>query len=171
MTDTQQRTMPYPAIAVANSLIEIAESNGKKLDPMKLQKLVYYAHGWFMVFQDRPLINEEIQAWRYGPVIRSVYYYFKRYGAISIDGPAKVSEADLCCVPPEDTLTHALLQEVWRVYGKYRGVQLSTMSHSEGTPWDKAWSRNQEHLESVVIPNDDIKKHFKSILEKSGAHD
>ena len=37
--------MSYPAKAVANYFIEIANCEGKQLSPMKIQKLAYFAHG------------------------------------------------------------------------------------------------------------------------------
>lgn len=40
---------------------------------MKLQKLVYYSQAWSLVWDEKPLFNEEIQAWRHGPVVSELY--------------------------------------------------------------------------------------------------
>ncbi|QLH42366.1 MAG: DUF4065 domain-containing protein [Coxiellaceae bacterium] len=47
---------------------------------MKLAKLIYVAHGWSLALNDVPLIDEAVQAWKFGPVIESVYHEFKHFG-------------------------------------------------------------------------------------------
>ena len=55
--------MTYQAVAIANAFIDIGkQNNATDLTPMKLQKLVYFAHGWNLGATGRPLINEEVEA-------------------------------------------------------------------------------------------------------------
>jgi uncharacterized phage-associated protein len=72
--------MTYSPLAIANYFIELAKKKDKFITPMKLQKLVYFAHGWCLALSDEPLIDEKIEAWKYGPVVTSLYHEFKRYG-------------------------------------------------------------------------------------------
>lgn len=44
-----------------------------EMTAMKLQKLVYYAQTWSLVWNESPLFNEPIEAWTNGPMVRSVY--------------------------------------------------------------------------------------------------
>ena len=67
---------PYSALAIANFFLE----NHKSISPMKLQKLVYFAHGWNLAISNNPLIKEPIEAWDYGPVISTIYNEFKLFG-------------------------------------------------------------------------------------------
>ena len=39
-----------------------------QVDPRKLQKLVYYAQAWSLVWRQRPAFGERIEAWVDGPV-------------------------------------------------------------------------------------------------------
>jgi uncharacterized phage-associated protein len=39
----------------------------------KLQKLCYYSQAWHLVWDERPLFDERIEAWANGPVTRSLY--------------------------------------------------------------------------------------------------
>jgi len=66
----------YRSMAVANWFID----HVRNLTPLKLQKLIYYAHGWHLALRDQPLIDELIEAWEYGPVVPNVYHEFKEFG-------------------------------------------------------------------------------------------
>ena len=80
--------MSYDARAIANYFLERARLEGKSLDQMKLQKLVYYANGWHIAIKEEPWIDEQVEAWRYGPVIQSLRDAFREYGDQAIDAPA-----------------------------------------------------------------------------------
>ncbi len=71
---------PNNSIAVANAFLDLAKKSEEEITHMKLQKLIYIAHGFNLSNFDFPLIDEQVEAWRYGPVIRSVYDEFKSYG-------------------------------------------------------------------------------------------
>ena len=43
------------------------------MSAMKLQKLCYYSQAWSLVWDDRPLFNEEFQAWANGPVCPELF--------------------------------------------------------------------------------------------------
>jgi uncharacterized phage-associated protein len=55
--------MPFDSKAVANEFLKLAEQDGVKLSPMKLLKLVYFAHGWHLALKGEPLLNERVEAW------------------------------------------------------------------------------------------------------------
>jgi uncharacterized phage-associated protein len=69
-----------------------ADELGAPVDPMSLEKLVYYAQAFHFVLKDEPLFPDELQAWKWGPVIPGVYKKYATYGANPIilahDGPA-----------------------------------------------------------------------------------
>ena len=46
----------------------ILERQGS-MTTMKLQKLVYYCQAWSLVWDERPLFDESIEAWANGPVL------------------------------------------------------------------------------------------------------
>jgi uncharacterized phage-associated protein len=161
---------PYPSMAVANSILDIAEKKGQKLDPLKLQKLLYFAHGWHLAFFEKPLIDEEIQAWKYGPVIQTVYDAFKIFGADEIDGPS-ISYGDgtfaIFDIGSADTDRHNLFQEIWKAYGHLSGLELSALSHETDSPWYKVWNTNETKLRYLSISNEIIADYFKNQLKKS----
>ena len=86
--------MSYLAAAVANSFLEIAKSAGEPLDPMKLQKLVYFGHGWHLGYEPGALSVENAQAWRWGPVFPDLYHAIKIWGSGPIMEPVVAVEVD-----------------------------------------------------------------------------
>lgn len=44
-----------------------------QMSAMKLQKLMYYSQAWTLAWTDRPLFDEEIEAWAKGPVLPALY--------------------------------------------------------------------------------------------------
>ncbi len=128
-----------------------AQGEGEAITPLKLQKLIYFAHGWHLAVQGKPLIKEGVKAWPYGPVIPSIYDEYKSYGgqAIPTIEVDNIIEEGLL----NDTITVKLLDKVWEEYGKLGAFQLSNMTHESDTPWQKTET-------SDVIPDEEIRKYF-----------
>lgn len=158
--------------SIANFFLELAASSGTPLDPMKLQKLVYYANGWYAGYRKQPLLNEPIEAWPYGPVIPSLYHEFKGYGSDPIRHPATEwnSEAkDFNPVaPPVDQDLRTFLSNIWRSYGGYTGIKLSEMTHAPGGPWDVTWRRSGG-MRGVDIPTELIADHFATAIAQANS--
>lgn len=154
--------MAHDARAIANKMLDIARAKGIALTPMHILKLVYIAHGWNLAIHDKPLVRDNIEAWRFGPVIRSVYDAFKVFGTDPIDETLRY-------VPEErmSTEEQALLERVVDVYGRHEAFRLSSLTHKEGTPWDTVWNRQRgDRQRGAVIPDSLIKQHFLELGRK-----
>ena len=161
--------MAYSPEAVANAFLEIAERAGVAISPMKIQKLVYFAHGWHLAINGTPLINAPIHAWRYGPVIESLYGQFRDFGNDAItrravgvrglpDGNIELYEPT---ISPTDYDRSKLVQRIWEVYGDYTAIQLSNMTHEPRTPWHQVTTRYPlSSRVRVTIPDDLIREYF-----------
>jgi len=159
----------YSAKAVANAFLDIAESEGARIAPMKLQKLIYLAHGWSLGLAGRVLISDPVQAWTYGPVIESIYHEFKAFGSGFIN--VKATELNLnektfefTSLTPQidegDDDVNSLIAKVWKVYGKYTGLQLSNITHQSDTPWSDCYTGAR----NVSIDNKVIKEHYAKLI-------
>lgn len=172
--------MAYDAKAVANYFLECAERSGQKLDPLKLQKLVYFAHGWCLALTGQPLVADRVEAWAYGPVIRRLYGEFKHFGDGAITGRATevtvergatgprvltfTPTIDACAEDADHArVARALLDRVWEVYGKFSGVQLSNMTHAADGPWQCTRKQNPG-VRDPVIDDCDIREYFRKLL-------
>lgn len=166
--------MGYDPKSIANVFLAMAEAEGKRLTPLQLIKLVYIAHGWYLALTSKPLIRESPEAWQYGPVVPSLYHEFKKFGNSPITGRCEYA---FDIAPPElpedgeDGGLHRFLQKIWKVYGKYTGAQLSTLTHQEGTPWHEVWFHHGgKDRHGADIPNDLIRKHYQELKAKNAGN-
>jgi uncharacterized phage-associated protein len=151
--------MSYCASMIANYFLKKAKQAGEHLSPMKLLKLVYFAHGWNLAIKDQSLLKEPVEAWPYGPVISSLYHQFKKFGNEAITESASVDEKEIQNLE-SDFATQALLNNIWSVYSKYTAVQLSNLSHEKGSPWDKAWHDEDGRYNYHHVISDEIIKNY-----------
>jgi uncharacterized phage-associated protein len=151
----------YSAKEVANYFIDRANREGIELTPLKLIKLVYFAHGWNLALAGDPLIEDPVEVWDYGPVIPSLYHSVKKYG----DG--HVSER----IRPQagvdgDEETRNVLDAVWDVYGDTDAIVLSDITHMPGTPWHDVYTEYDGNPpQGEDIDNSRIKAHFRDKLD------
>lgn len=69
------------AFEIVPHLLKQSEKSAESLiTPLKLQKLLYYAQAWSLVFRGKALFYEDIEAWVHGPVIPLVYQRYKHHG-------------------------------------------------------------------------------------------
>ena len=169
--------MGYSAKAVANYFLEKYGDEG--ISPLKIQKLVYIAHGWYMAFYgaEEPLVDDEYaEAWKYGPVFASLYHEFKHIGREPILGLAMETDLDQNNKPimstPEvregDEDARRLLDRIWEVYGGYSALKLSAMCHQKDSPWDKA---RDDGIRNAHINNKEIQIHYERKLNGDQAND
>ncbi|HYW19308.1 MAG TPA: type II toxin-antitoxin system antitoxin SocA domain-containing protein [Nodularia sp. (in: cyanobacteria)] len=98
---------------------------------MKVQKLLYYSQSLYLAIYDQPLFDEDIQAWRYGPVCPPAYRFYSEFEAQQLPIPSQ----ELLLQIPQDE--KKLLEEIWGYFGGYHAYRLSDMTHLE-FPWKKA---------------------------------
>ena len=162
--------MAYKTKAIANIILNKAAENGEKLKPLKLQKLIYYACGYYQAAYDVPLIDRSIEAWDYGPVIPEIYQEFKAFGSGEITRPAReldweTSEFAPVPIPTGDSNLLKVVDFVWASYGKYSGLHLSDMAHSNGSPWDITRKKNPG-IKNAGIPSEALVNHFSKFVKK-----
>lgn len=95
----------------------------------KLQKLVYYSQAWSLVWDQRPLFPERIEAWANGPVCPDLYALHRGQfivGNLAIGNPDALQ-------PDERETIDAVLE----YYGDKHPQWLSDLTHAE-SPWRDA---------------------------------
>lgn len=157
--------MPHSSLAIANEFIRRA-SKTRPLTHMQIQKLVYLSHGWKLGTVHRPLIEDEFEAWDFGPVVRRLYDALTRYGRAPItrevrwgdDTPFRSDDAEIAFAELRPSEAD-VVELVWQNYGKFPAFQLSALTHKEGSPWAEAYVKGQNR----VIRDEKIEEYFEHI--------
>ncbi len=148
----------YDAVVVANELIALAKQDSIPVTNMKLQKLVYIAHGYCLAIFDRPLISNDVHAFEFGPVIPTLYNRLKKNGSKPIEHTVQTDSQELV----ENGLANVIVSKVWDAYKNLDALKLSAITHEANTPWEEVWQKNR----FGIISPDVIKKHYKQLLDE-----
>jgi len=153
--------MYLPSKTIANNFLQWDFTDGSaSITPMKLQKLVYMAHGWHLAIHNEPLIEEQFEAWPYGPVEDTLYHIFKQFRNSPITQYAKtwVGDKEVSYVANSDKFK-AVFDAVVNKYGAFSALKLSALTHMPGTPWSQTRASGQTY-----ISNDLIREHFRGLV-------
>ncbi len=161
--------MPHSSLAIANEFLRRAREIDRSLTQMKLQKLVYIAHGWCLAFSKSPLIEDRIEAWEFGPVIRRLYDATSRYGRSPVsrfikwgdDTPFRSDDGEEAFDQLSDP-EQRIVDDIWEHYGDLEAFQLSDLTHQDGTSWAQVF----EHGKNRVISDESIREHFAALADK-----
>lgn len=163
----------YSSFDIANYFLSRAAGEKVPISNLKLQKIVFIAHGFYLAITGEPLLNERIEAWPYGPVINDLYHACKKYGSGVISAPLVIA-MELSNLPNFDDVSnlpkeHCFEPEVskaleitWNACKNMDGIKLSNWTHIEGSPWKKAIDEGK-----TFIPDEYIKDYFKKYLTQS----
>jgi Uncharacterized phage-associated protein len=139
------------ALDVARYFLSVNDEDaGEPISHLKLQKLCYYAQGFYLAIYGKPLFPDKIEAWQHGPVVRNLWDEFKQYGSGRIPQPEDFDASVL------DEETRDLLDEIFEVYGQFSALKLRNMTHLE-PPWSEAFTRPNKR-----ISLDSMKAYFKT---------
>jgi uncharacterized phage-associated protein len=147
-----------PGIVADWFLSHVDRASGDSITHLKLQKLVYYAQAWFLANFNKPLFNEDVEAWAHGPVVPSLWSRFKdsRWEAL----PASPHR------PLGDEI-ETFLQAVMDAYGKFEAKYLEDMTHQE-RPWKETRGNIPAHARCTKsIPKELMRDFYGKKIKKS----
>jgi uncharacterized phage-associated protein len=145
------------ALDIAGYFVSLANNTPEHdLTNLKLQKLLYYAQGKYLVANNgNTLFDDKVEAWQYGPVINDVYHAFKQCGNF----PVTVFDVSYRVGALNDQ-TKEFINKIWREIGeKYSGSYLVTKTHANGTPWKRLYNESDRNIE---IPTSMLRQYFTS---------
>lgn len=139
------------SLAVADYILKKQHDRQMTLTPMQVIKLAYIAHGFCLGVFSRALLDERVEAWPYGPVVRSIYYAV----AGSSQAVKKIQGA-----PNDFPFTEEerqILDYVCEQYGQLSGLTLSEVTHRKETPWSITMEQIGGYYPTI---SDDLIAHF-----------
>lgn len=136
---------------IGNILLMFAEVSGKTLNVVKLQKLVYLCHGFILAGDEKPILTDNVRAWDYGVVWPALFAAYEKNKMHYLNEPVDINSS-----------WFQIIKDVWNVYGKFTGGQLSRMTNKAGTPWAETWAADKYG----IISNDLIKEYYLKEIKK-----
>ena len=125
-----------------------------RLSNLQMQKILYLAHMFYMGRNNGdPLVDEEFQAWDYGPVLPSLYHKISFFGRDPVkdvffgDNINKSNEA-------------AILKEAAQSLANAKPGALVNYTHKSKGAWDKNYVQGARKR---IIPNCDILEEYRNI--------
>jgi uncharacterized phage-associated protein len=162
----------YAAAAIANAFLTRSFRDRIPIDPMKMQKLCYLAQGYSLVEREESLFDEKFEAWKFGPVLPSLYHLLKTYRWRSVDQflrdydyeTRRYVEAPV----PTDSVVNEIIDFVWKNYGSMDAIDLSDWTHENSGPWDQVIKSQRQFIRNLIIPDDMIAEYFNRMMHADG---
>ena len=154
---------------IANEFIGRARKDGRTLDALQLNKLVYFSHAWMLGMHHRPLLDQPIKAWKFGPIIPNLFRATQT-GIYTLG-----DEIDLPSLQISETLPDRqqmdVINQVYELYGEFKGAQLSSMAHTDGTPWHRIWQSHgarewEEERRNATIPDPMLEDYYGNQIDE-----
>lgn len=134
---------------------------GKEITPLSLQKILYYAQGFYKAFFGKFLFEDDCQAWVHGPVYVNIYEKYKEFKSANISIDIDYDIEDIIVDEKRE-----ILDVIIKYFGYYNGKALEKMSHYE-TPWINARKGLlPTENSSNIINKEDIKDYFEKVKNK-----
>lgn len=144
----------YSSMSVANYIVNSAIDKEKPVSNLKLQKLLYYVQAASLVENNVPMFDDDISAWKYGPVVETVYHAFKHFVGAPID---ECNSANIEYLDDTDSVDELIsgidkkmIDKVVKSYEEYAALQMVRKTHEE-EPWQKAYYNNIDYIDNVDI--------------------
>lgn len=156
------RSLKGPGVSpslVANSILERSIKDNVPVTPMKLQKLLYLTSVVYQHRTGQELLGEQFQAWKWGPVSRSIYDEFRSYGASPIQSYAIDSLGNSLVVAAgakDSSSAHILraIDDTWNAFKYYTPADLVRITHGAGGAWESAWQDDKQYIDNKLIGED-----------------
>lgn len=118
------------------SVFDVAKYVLKRLGPvttMKLEKEVYYCQAWALAWDEKPLFDEDFEAWANGPVCPELFRKHKGQFVVDITLFSDIPDYNFSRDEIET------MEAVLNYYGDKDPQWLSELTHKEA-PWKNARS-------------------------------
>lgn len=150
-------------IPVLNSLLRTAYAAkaDDDLTPLRVQKLLYLVHGWYLAIVGESLFDETFIAGRYGPELLSLHSTLVEYRGVPVDEYIQEFDVETCDVGyffvNEERYRQfpAIVKRVFETHRHLTTAQLSSLCHAEGAAWTRTVPG--QPLDNALIRDDFVR--------------
>ncbi|MCI8344936.1 MAG: DUF4065 domain-containing protein [Clostridia bacterium] len=139
-----------------------------KCTQLKLQKLVYLCFADYLCDTGKALFTDKIYAFKYGPVIDTVYKKYKEYGYEAIEEETgNIDSNDVFEMPAKSRILFAedgtgkiiSIEKTLQKYGELTASELVGITHKPNSPWNKTYKNEDVTFSQIEL--DTIKEYHK----------
>lgn len=138
--------MRYTALDISQYVLKKCQDDNHPISNLQLQKILFFIQKDFIINHGEPLFDDDFEAWRFGPVIPSVYNRYCIFGA-----------ATIICTEVATTLSNQVKSIIDPII-KYRSSQdpweMVRESHNAGGAWDSVYldgKGNKKVIDKSII--------------------
>lgn len=146
--------MKNDAIMVSKYVIKTLKEQNKEINHLKLQKILYYIQAWNLALLNKPLFEEDFEAWLHGPVIRKVWDEYKGHSVLIGELPEQNENINVKFTEDQEDV----IEDVIDAYGDKSGYYLEALTHQE-YPWKNA----RKQGENTIIKKEEMKKYYRNL--------
>lgn len=146
----------FDSTIVSNNILRRSFNENIPVTPMKLQKILYFVCCEYLKATGCELLSEDFCVWQYGPVLPNVYNEFKAFRGNRITKYAK--DADGNSFAYDETASpnlRAAIDLIWAFFKDKSGMELSKITHEDGSGWSNAFENNQPKITKEQMKADD----------------
>lgn len=118
-------------MAVIFDVAKYILTKSERMSTWKLQKLCYYSQAWHLAWTEKPLFDEDFEAWANGPVCPELFHAHQGKFSVGIDDFVRGNPEAL--TEDEKDSVNVVLHD----YGDMEPYDLRELSHNEA-PWKNA---------------------------------
>lgn len=133
----------YSAIDLSKYIIKKCVEDGHPISNLQLQKILFFIQKKWLSIYDFPAFCEPIQAWKFGPVVPSVYNMFCGNGAMAIMGCSSYKNEEM----QEDDMLNGIIEEKREL----DPWELVEETHAPGGAWDLTYSKGLGNRRTISL--------------------
>ncbi len=133
------------ALDLAKYIVDKCARENQPISNLQLQKILFYIQRECLRTYDEPAFFAEIEAWKFGPVVRIVYYHFCGSGGNPIR--FKFQNLDQTKIKFKDIVDRVVEEK-----RKVNPWEMVDDTHTSGGAWDRVFGEGEGEFQ--VIPNE-----------------
>ncbi|MEG1862964.1 MAG: DUF4065 domain-containing protein [Oscillospiraceae bacterium] len=128
----------FSALELSKYIVSKCNGDAMPITNLQLQKILYYIQKEFLRVGP-PAFAERIEAWKFGPVVPDVYYYFAGNGAMPITDSYDV------------IINNSIIDAIVKSKRDLDPWELVQETHKEGGAWSKIFKNGEGNKRVIPI--------------------